>query len=1021
MSWTVEIVGMSGIESWIVSDLPPHPEDQDRAVAEHFPGVVLERESRRGACLRYVARPPGAHRRLRGPELSLVATSGPDAGQVVPFPRGGISVGRGGSRWRLADPTAPARPVALSASSSGVSVDDDGPFPWEDGSPVVVGATELAVVRGPGEPLPPAAVPPAARVDTSGAPAPMSLVLPAVMAVGPLLLGVVLAVSTGRAFFLLFGLLSVVAVGTMLGLQRRSRTLFRRRLHARVDTLVAERDRSAPTPQSLSRACRSRPADRFALRSGFAAEDQGTTFPSPVLRWGSGVGELPVDDPVRQERWRADTVRRQPVLSRPSPGAGVRVAGVGPDHDGVLRWLVVQLLLQTARSGLGFAVRSADAGLVWQTGPSSAGVLLTLPSDRVVAPLRRAWTRRCPAGTGRTVPSTGGRWAEVVVADGDARASDDEDLIDLGAGSVRLGAEGQDLQDLRPCETSVRTACWWAEEIASDVAAADPGLRQGRTPTPLRVPAAPGARPAVEELVAPLVGPDDGGHARIDVDLVADGPHILVAGTTGSGKSDLLLGVLTGLCATHPPAEVAFVLLDFKGGASFSCLEQLPHTMSVETNHVAAASLRALDAVGAELRRREELFAAHRVSDYPEFRRRVPGVALPRLVVAVDELRVLIDEHPEASEVLRRLAATGRSLGFHLVLATQRATGTVNADIRSNLGSVLCLRTATEQESWDLTGSAAAARIPSDRPGTVVHVRQGREPRTFRAATWVRSDAARRWVRRGAAEVDQVAPTLWGEVLAELAAIAEDAALPVPDPILSPPLPESWTPAASGALPIALVDDTAAGRHRRLDAGTGSGASTAWLIEPGGGRDLLLSRLRQDLMGSGEHVLHLDGTGTPESEQDRSPGEALHPWRVLTPDGPQEPVDAVLDEVAALAETGGTLLISGWAAWSSLRCPRSYRGLEELLVQRLGADGSRGIRVAAVGGRELSASRLLAQIPRRLHVPAGTTPEQRMMWPRLIEVLPIPGRAVLVDAEHPEPGTPAQLPSPDSDGSAPKA
>lgn len=1012
MSWTVEIVGMSGIESWIVSDLPPHPADQDRAVAEHFPDVVLECESRRGSRLRYIARPPGAHRRLRGPELSLVAASGPDAGHVVPFPRGGTTVGRGGSRWRLADPTAPARPVALTASSSGLCVDDDGPSPWQNASPVAVGTTDIVVARGPGEPLPPAAVPPTARVDTSGAPAPMSLVLPAVMAVGPLLLGVVLAVSTGRAFFLLFGLLSVVAVGTMLGLQRRSRTLFRRRLHARVDAVIEERERSALTPLSLTRACRSSSADRFALQADAAAEDRGTTFLPPVLHWGSGIGELPVDDPVRQERWRPDTVRRQPVLSRPAPGAAVRVAGAGPEHDGVLRWLVVQLLLQASRRGLGFAVCSADTGLLWQTGPGAAGVLLTLPSGRIVAPLQRAWSRRCPAGSATAVPSSGERWAEVTVVEGAVRASDGEDLIDLSDGSARLGAEGQDLEDLHACEVSVRTACWWVEEIASDVAAAAPGLRRGTAPTPLRVPTAPGVRAAVEELVTPLVGPDEGGHAQVDLDFVADGPHVLVAGTTGSGKSDLLLGMLTGLCATHPPSEVALVLLDFKGGASFSCLEQLPHTMSVETNHVASASLRALDAVGAELRRREELFAAHRVSDYPEFRRRVPGMALPRLVVAVDELRVLIDEHPEASEVLRRLAATGRSLGFHLVLATQRATGSVSADIRSNVGSVLCLRTATEQESWDLTGSARAARIPSDQPGTVVHVGQGREPRTFRAATWVRSDAARRWVRRGAAEIQQVAPTLWSEVVAELAALAEGAALPVPDPILSPPLPESWTPQASGAVPLALVDDTASGRHRRLDAGEGPEASTAWLIEPGGGRDLLIARLRQDLIGTGEHVLHLDGTGTPESERDGTPHDVPRRWRVLTPDGPQEPVEAVLESVAALAETGGTLLVSGWGAWASLRCPRSYRGLEELLVHHLGTDGSRGIRVAAVGGRELASSRLVAQLPRRLYVPAGTTPEQRMMWPRLTEVLHLPGRAVLIDADHPEPGAPAQLPFP---------
>ena len=212
----------------------------------------------------------------------------------------------------------------------------------------------------------------------------------------------------------------------------------------------------------------------------------------------------------------------------------------------------------------------------------------------------------------------------------------------------------------------------------------------------------------------------------VEMDLAADGPHLLIAGTTGSGKSDLLLSLLLGAAAHHPPAEVAFLLLDFKGGASFGPLGALPHTMSLETNHVGTASLRALSAIRAELHRREALFAEAGVSDYPGFRRRHPDAALPRLVVAIDELRVLVDDHPDAAAVLQRLAATGRSLGFHLILATQRATGAVGSDLRSNLGSTIALRTATEQESWDLVGTAAAARLDPRRPGSAILSTAGR-------------------------------------------------------------------------------------------------------------------------------------------------------------------------------------------------------------------------------------------------------------------------------------------------------
>ncbi|XNZ00763.1 FtsK/SpoIIIE domain-containing protein [Micrococcus luteus] len=1003
MAWTVEILGMSGVECWTVSDLPPHSDGQDRAVAERFPDVALERESRRGARLRYIARPRGAHRRGQGPELSLVAASGPDSGQTVPFPREGMTVGRGDSVWRLTDPMAPARPTRLTATSAGLMVDDDGPTPWADHASVSVGATEIIVARGPGRPLStPGSLPPA-RVDTSGAPAPMSLTLPAVMAIGPLLLGVVLALTTGRAFFLLFGLLSVVAVATMLGLQHRSRTVFRRRLAERVDDLLAARDRAALEPVGLTRACRSERPDRFSLADA-PAPGPARTAPPVVLRWGSAWGDVPLDDPVRQERWRSDTLRRQPALSSLTPGVPVRVRVSGGDHDGALRWMLVQLLLHTSRHGLGLMVHTTDTDRTWRIGSAAGGVYVSLPTEGVLAPLRRSWHRHdteIAPDAPTAVATATDRWTEVMVSDESRPTSDVGDMVDLVAGTVVLHGNGQKLEDLIPCQTSARTAAWWSAEIASDVAAAAPGSSSADAPVPLRVPETPGRSTALEQLRVPLAHGPTAEAAAPEVDLVGDGPHLLIAGTTGSGKSDLLLGLLTGLCAAHPPSEVALVLLDFKGGASFSCLERLPHTMSVETNHVASASLRALDAIGAELRRREELFASHRVSDYPAFRRRSPGTVLPRLVVAVDELRVLLDEHPDASEVLRRLAATGRSLGFHLVLATQRATGTVTSDIRSNIGSVLCLRTATEQESWDLTGAAVAARIPPDRPGTVVHVRQGQAPCTFRAATWVRSDAPSRWTRRGDAEPAWVEPTRWDDVVEELDAVARSTDPVVPAPILSPPLPESWTPGANSEAALALVDDTASGTHLPLTWEIGTAGGTAWLVERAGGRDQVIAWLRDLLVASGEPVLHLDGLGqsaeTPEG------------WSTWSPDPDPALPDRVISAVADLAESGGTLLVTGWGAWTGLRCPRTYRGMEDLLLQQLTSGAGHRLRVAALGGRDLATSRLIAHLPRRLYVPAGTTVEQRVTWPRLTEVLPVPGRAVLVDPGHPEPGVPAQL------------
>src|SRR5699024_4446606 len=100
-------------------------------------------------------------------------------------------------------------------------------------------------------------------------------------------------------------------------------------------------------------------------------------------------------------------------------------------------------------------------------------------------------------------------------------------------------------------------------------------------------------------------------------------------------------------------------------------------------------SLRSLTAIQAELLRREMLFAQYGVADYMTFRNRNPQQVLPRLVVAIDELRVLVEQHPGAAATLAHLAATGRSLGFHLIMATQRSQGAVTSDIKANIGTIL--------------------------------------------------------------------------------------------------------------------------------------------------------------------------------------------------------------------------------------------------------------------------------------------------------------------------------------------
>ena len=203
------------------------------------------------------------------------------------------------------------------------------------------------------------------------------------------------------------------------------------------------------------------------------------------------------------------------------------------------------------------------------------------------------------------------------------------------------------------------------------------------------------------------------------IDLRQDGPHILVGGTTGSGKSEFLRTLVTSLALGSPPADLAFVLVDFKGGAAFGPCADLPHVVGMVTdldNHLVA---RALTSLGAELRRRERIFAAAAVSDLDAYLRcRGPGdEPVPRLVVVVDELRALVDEVPEFVSGMVRLAALGRSLGVHLVLATQRPSGVVTPEIQANVNLRVAFRVRDRADSLDILDDGSAADLPPDSPG----------------------------------------------------------------------------------------------------------------------------------------------------------------------------------------------------------------------------------------------------------------------------------------------------------------
>jgi S-DNA-T family DNA segregation ATPase FtsK/SpoIIIE len=214
------------------------------------------------------------------------------------------------------------------------------------------------------------------------------------------------------------------------------------------------------------------------------------------------------------------------------------------------------------------------------------------------------------------------------------------------------------------------------------------------------------------------------------VDLRVDGPHGLIAGTTGAGKSELLQTLIAALAVANRPDEMTFVLIDYKGGAAFKDCAELPHTVGMVTDLDGHLTQRALDSLGAELRRREAILlaaGAKDVEDYSDLRDRAPAGRLepmPRLVLVIDEFAAMVAELPDFVAGLVDIGRRGRSLGVHLILATQRPAGVVTADIRANTNLRIALRVTDADESTDVLDAPDAARITKSTPGRC-YVRSG--------------------------------------------------------------------------------------------------------------------------------------------------------------------------------------------------------------------------------------------------------------------------------------------------------
>jgi S-DNA-T family DNA segregation ATPase FtsK/SpoIIIE len=204
-----------------------------------------------------------------------------------------------------------------------------------------------------------------------------------------------------------------------------------------------------------------------------------------------------------------------------------------------------------------------------------------------------------------------------------------------------------------------------------------------------------------------------GENGVLSLDLVKDGPHGLVGGTTGSGKSEFLRSLVAGLAARNDPTRLNFILVDFKGGAAFKACERLPHTIGTISNLDEQLADRALLALEAEMERRQRVFAeaGEGIDNLTAYLATKPAEPMPRLLLVIDEFAMLAKDFPDVLKALVSVGAVGRTLGVHMILATQRPAGVVSDDILANTNLRVALRVQSRDDSNNVIGVPAASAI----------------------------------------------------------------------------------------------------------------------------------------------------------------------------------------------------------------------------------------------------------------------------------------------------------------------
>lgn len=544
------------------------------------------------------------------------------------------------------------------------------------------------------------------------------------------------------------------------------------------------------------------------------------------------------------------------------------------------------------------------------------------------------------------------------------------------------------------------------------------------------------------------------GSGPVSVDLARQGPHTMLGGATGAGKSVLLQTLVTSLLLMNRPDELNLVLVDFKGGSAFLPFEKCPHVVGLirSTGETpadvfdAAAATRVLASVRAEVRRRESLLARYggEIDVYWRARQgRTDLPALPRLVMIFDEFARVLEVTPDFLTELVNVAAKGRSLGMHLVLATQSLQGKLPAELKNNISLRITLRQNEAADSAEVLGVPDAAGIPgrlSGRGMILCTTDETRTPRLFQSGYLGDppppggAQPARvrivEWATLGLPRPPETAdhgdaPTDLDLTIAAVTDAAHRLGLPAPFRPLLPPLPadlrlEDLGRHATGGLPDAgvpfgLTDDPAAqaqpaavldlaGTDRLLVAGgPQSGRSTA--------ARTLIAGITQRFDPDRAHVYVIEQRPAGLTTYEGLP----HCGAVLTgaePDRIRRLVTWLDGEVQRRAATRFApsgepdpwivLIVDGWEYFEDRGDPNFVEtSLLTTLRGIVSAGTPVGVHVVAIGGQDMMSGKLPGMYSQRLLLPFPKEETRRQHLSQgMVAPAVLPGRAIDAGSGH---------------------